>query len=861
MMPDGTRDGALQPDEVWLGQLLDRFIDEVREGRDIDLGPWYAQRPHLEARIQEACRTAQVAAPRRVAPAPRVRGYEIVRLLGQGGQGSVYLAEQASPVRRLVALKVVRGDADTGLVLRRFDSERQALARMQHEAVARIFDAGASEDGRPYFAMEYVEGAPITTACDARCAPLTARLELFMLVCAGVAHAHRKGIIHRDLKPSNVLLTGDPPAPKVIDFGLAKAVQPADEGSLLTASGAIVGTLDYMSPEQAGMPDSDVDTRTDVYALGVLLYELLVGRVPFKTSGNLLELQRRILTEEPRTPSSHFAGAAAGSAEVAARRGSEPGTFARLLRGDLDRIVLCALEKRPEDRYQTAEALAADVQAYLRHEPIAVGPRSIAYRLRKFVRRHRVSVGAAAVLAITGLVAVVLTTSANARAREYLSDFEQLALPSRVSRLRELHLQLPAWPSAMADLDAWLVEADAIRSQAADLEATRARLAAISETAGTALSRLDRARVQLRSAVERTGAEIEAVFAPGSDRTRILRKRSIATRLAARTPTEAAKWVRAAHAVAHDPRFAGFVLTPQEGLLPLEENPHSHLWEFYDLASAAEGEEAPERGADGEVRVGEGTGIVFVLLPGGQVRWGAQKDRPGAPYYDPMAEVTEELLHVTKLAPFLLAKHELTQGQWMRLWDGGNPSTYMPETAKAKTANVLVTLAHPVENVSFDQCASVLRVHGMRLPQEAEWEYACRAGTATIWSTGDDPVTLQEHANVADRTLRTESPSHIVSSELEDGYAFHAPVGRFRPNAFRLCDMHGNVSEWCAYDYEAELAARNGVGNAPGTRFSHMERGGSWLYPADFARSAARAARQGGYLNSDLGLRPARSLR
>jgi len=331
--------------------------------------------------------------------------YRIVRRLGTGGMGVVYLAEQTEPIRREVALKVIRKGLDTTTVMRRFEAERQALALMDHPAIARVLDAGETEEGRPYFVMEYVPGEPVTRYCDRKRLTTKERLDLFASICDGVQHAHRKGVIHRDLKPSNTLVAeeGDTPKPKIIDFGIAKAIdRPLTERTLFTEMGVIVGTPEYMSPEQAALSAIEVDTRTDVYSLGVLLYELLVGALPFTAedlrAAGFDEMRRRIREEDPPTPSARLSTLGARSTDAARERQTDAAALRRQLQGDLDWITLKALEKDPGRRYESPGNLAADVRRHLADEPVEAGPPGAAYRLRKFVRRYRLPVAFAATL-------------------------------------------------------------------------------------------------------------------------------------------------------------------------------------------------------------------------------------------------------------------------------------------------------------------------------------------------------------------------------------------------------------------------------------------------------------------------------
>jgi serine/threonine protein kinase/lipopolysaccharide biosynthesis regulator YciM len=358
--------------------------------------------------------------------------YKIRQEIGEGGMGTVYFAEQLRPVRRQVALKLIKRGMDSKNVLARFESERQALALMDHPHIARVLDAGATADGRPFFVMELVKGIPITEYCDAHRLDLPARLALFRQVCSAVQHAHQKGIIHRDLKPSNILVEShdDRPVPKVIDFGLAKATSGLrlSEQSLFTAFGSVAGTPLYMAPEQAKFNALDIDTRADIYALGAILYELLTGTTPIARDSirqaAMDEMLRVIREVEPPAPSSRISTSEA-LPSLAASRQVEPARFSRLVRGDLDWIVMKALAKERERRYASAIGLADDLERFLNHEPVSAGPPTVAYRLRKFVRRNRAQVAAAGLVLLALALGVVGTTLGLIEARRQRRQAEK----------------------------------------------------------------------------------------------------------------------------------------------------------------------------------------------------------------------------------------------------------------------------------------------------------------------------------------------------------------------------------------------------------------------------------------------------
>lgn len=434
----------------------------------------------------------------------KIGPYKILGLLGEGGMGTVYVAEQSEPIRRKVALKVVKIGMDTKEVLLRFEAERQALALMDHANIASVYEAGQTREGRPYFAMEHVSGVSLTQYCDRQRLTTRERLQLFLEVCRAIQHAHQKGIIHRDIKPSNILVkTEDGRAvPKVIDFGIAKATSHRlTDRTLHTGIGGFVGTPEYMSPEQADRTALDVDTRSDIYSLGIVLYELLTGLRPYGDDGlrgqSEVEIQRIIRDEVPAKPSTRLGTRTSAVTEVAAKRQAEVGTLIRQIRGELDWVTMKALEKDRTRRYQTTAELALDVQRYLDNEPVLAGPPSRMYSFRKFVSKHRAAVWAG------GAFVAVLAVSLSVVSLLYYETW---------STKQKLSLEVQKFGEVNAFLEDMLASADPNR------DGRTVKVVEILDRAATQVERFDdepEVGVALRNTLARTysglGLEQQAI--------------------------------------------------------------------------------------------------------------------------------------------------------------------------------------------------------------------------------------------------------------------------------------------------------------------------------------------------------------
>jgi len=447
--------------------------------------------------------------------ADSIGAYRLLEKLGEGGMGVVYEAEQTHPVQRRVAVKLIKWGMNTREVLARFESERQALALMDHPAIARVYEAGATDHGRPFFTMELAKGRPITEYCDATTLPIRERLRLFVEVCMGVQHAHQKGIIHRDIKPTNIIVTEQDgrPAPKIIDFGISRATAQRDaEQTLFTRLGQWIGTPEYMSPEQAETGRIDIDTRTDVYSLGVVLYELLTGSVPFDAASRhdsgYDELRRQIREVDPQRPSTRVGARGDEAGPAAMRRRLDPRALARALRGDLDWIVMKAIEKDRTSRYGSAAELAADIERHLASEPVLAGPPSTAYRLGRLVRRHRLGFGVAAAVGTALLVGMVGTAIGLRRAERSAQ-----AAMRAVDALTGVFLVMdPAGPSGPAGSSANILKrgAEHLDSQLADQPELQARVSAALGRVYLGLGQYDKARRLLERA-----ADLQRRYPPG----------------------------------------------------------------------------------------------------------------------------------------------------------------------------------------------------------------------------------------------------------------------------------------------------------------------------------------------------------
>jgi len=822
-------------------EFLGMFVADQTDGSVRSLAEYLRLFPSHEelvaAAYLEGRRGLSQSPPAAAEPSKeRVGPFRLVRELGRGAQGAVWLAED-DRLGRAVALKLVPRSPLFDSIAPRFEREARVAAKLDHAGICSVLDVGADERFA-WIAMRLVEGETLAARiARGEVGSIDERLVLLERVARALHAAHEAGVVHRDVKPANVMVTprGEP---VILDFGVARA-----DGDVapLTLTGDAIGTPAYMAPEALRGDGRRGDRRVDVWSLGVTAYELATGRRPFDAPTRDA-LVRAILDDD-----------------APHARAIEPSVS-----DDLAVVLATALERDLARRYQTALDLAEDFRRVREREPIRARPASAALRVRRWAQRNPKLAASLAALLVVLVVALAVTSRLLSRTSDALDakatvlrDVAQLS--DQTFALELIAEEAVLWPASSAMLgriDDWLARAGTLAERRTQHEQARSTIATRTDldpdpernaaAQGWLLQQLDKLVVSL--------GELEAL------RPSVQARREFAESVRERT-VDAFKgeWRRAAAEIAADPRYEDLELAPQVGLVPLGRDPASGWQEFAHLESGAPPARDP---ATGVLAFGENSSIVFVLLPPGSFNLGCEppgdSKSAGSANVDPWAARWDGPVTTVELDAFFISKYEMTQGQWLR-HAGANAAVYQ---APSKLISTDTPLLHPVEGLSWRAADRALRELQLSLPTEAQWEYAARAGTTSVWFTGDLPESLQGFANVADRFAREhEGPENwLYDLELDDGWTAHAPVGRFRANAFGLHDVHGNVEEWCLDTWEDLSLARPRAGDGlfPGTESSNVLRGGSFSGHPIVGRSGYRSGYPPTISAPNWGLRPAR---
>jgi formylglycine-generating enzyme required for sulfatase activity/tRNA A-37 threonylcarbamoyl transferase component Bud32 len=789
--------------------------------------------------------------------------YSVAEKLGVGGMSTVHLLRDAS-LQRQLAMKVSRHRAESArgrVQLGRFVREARLMGRLDHPGVVPVHDLGVNADGRPFIMMRLVRGDHFQTIIERvhggdREWSTTRALHVLATVCETLAYAHAKGVIHRDLKPTNVMI-GRFGQVYVIDWGLAALVEggadsSTDGGPLqddaqawTTSDGQVLGTPSYMPPEQADGRRQELGPTTDVYAVGAMLYHVLGGAMPY--------------ADESREGSKAVLDA------VRARAPRPLELVAPQAAPELVAICKKAMHRDVERRYTSMQALGDDLRAYLEGRVVRALEQGAWPELRKWIGRNRtVTVLAVAVLALAlaGLTGVLWTESRGRKELLRLSDARELRL------MQERAAAIwPAHPDNAPAMEEWLRDAGELTGRLDDHRATLDALRASADAVGPGYDFEDSEDQWWHENLTVLVDDLEAFTHPSEGAVAGMQERLRFARTIAERSTTGPEpqrlWAEAQRLIADEsvcPAYGGLELRPQIGLLPLGPDPESGLWEFVHLQSGT----VPQRDPDsGRITPAADMGLVLVLVPGGRFLMGAQRTDPGGPGYDPEAFHNEGPPHHVDLAPFLISKYEMTQGQWLRA-TGQRPSNLAGgETHGGREHGDL----NPVEQVDWIACDRTLRNLGLLLPTEAQWELAARGGTDTPWWTGAADRSVDGAANIADAWCAAhDGPTGwAIETWLDDGYTFHAPVGRYRANGFGLHDTAGNLWEWTrdpVGSYGDPVRPGDGLRLAPtgSEEPNRIHRGGSFSRPANQARSTARHDARPTLEYYNLGVRPARAL-
>ena len=802
--------------------------------------------------------------------------YEMQEEIGRGGMGIV-LSVWDRDLRRQDAMKVMRKGRDRGqksdhsIALDRFLEEAQITGQLDHPGIVPVYELGMKESGQVYFTMPHVKGQTLETILD-----LTKREEdgwtqartlgVLLKACEAMAYAHAKNVIHRDLKPANIMV-GHFGEVYVMDWGLARILGVETKGvdrqvspkfevrtdrrdfrdsdrhsPLLTADGDVVGTPAYMSPEQASGDLENIGQPSDVYALGAILYHLLAGRMPFGD-------------EHDVSPRATWARVKKGP----------PKSIAELApKASPELIAICekAMAREPTHRYGSTVELEEDLRAYLEDRVVRAHRTGAVVELRKWMRRNRLLAAAcmiAVVFLIAGLgVASFLIAQLNEEKEklsatkddlaESLKDYQHIADPEVFDGLVEVAENdlWPRRPEQVSRMQSWLKRVRELVVRFPQHVEALGDLQEKGEQLDGSTWKFQEPEDELQFAVlSKFVAELNKAKEPDGLIKQVEARITVAEEVVQRTIEDHMDdWEVAIEEIKETPQYNNLDLPSQVGLIPLEADPDSELWEFFLWESGDRPARDPETQ---RWRIKRETGIVMVLVPGGTFSMGATRASQG-PNFDPHAKPDEGPVHPVTLEPFFISKFEITQGQWTRIMNK-NESVFAAEPN---------ALSRPVEEVTWHQCQIAMNRLGLRLPTEAQWEYACRAGTTTAWSSGNDKQDLIDFCNLADQSLDAFLDTPIKNEDWDDGFDKPAVVGSLAPNAFGLHDMHGNVFEWCRDSFarfDVDAQPLDGLRSIDPKGLKIMK-GGGFHSPAREVRSAARLRNSPTFRNWDLGCRP-----
>jgi len=838
-------------------KLFNEFLDKLRFGEQVSPEDYFEKYPDLKMHLQrlfESLKDKSIeqndTIENQELPYQEIGDFRLLRKIGSGGMGTVYEADQIS-LKRKVALKLLPKHLSfSDQEVQKFHREAEAGGRQRHPSIIAVYAVGEQE-GQHFIAQELVEdGISIFDKLEEARVHHEPALgyfreaaKLILEISDALHHAHESGVIHRDIKPSNILLTSEG-TPKVSDFGLAKV----EDALSLSRSGELVGTPYYMSPEQAMSRRIGIDRRTDIYSLGVTFFEMLTMKRPFEGETSQ-EVLKQIIFMDP----------------------SEPHKSNPRVPRDLSIICMKAMEKNPAKRYQTMKEFGDDLGRFLQGEMIHAKPAGLTTRTWKQIRRHPVTSTTAGavilfILTFATVVPWIIAWKENEK-RETVEILNKEIEQERdkannryieMTRLTDLKTLLdleeesktlwPAMPVNISKFESWIQRAE-------DLLTRYDRHRNTLEILIKAAIKNNHETDTLKTLSELVGG-LEALADQKYGLILDIKERLEFAKTVFKNSIDDHKynWKKTIEAIADIkkcPQYNGLLIKEHIGLVPIGQDPHSKLYEFAHLQTGC----IPERDLDGQILHTEEMSIILVLLPGGTFQMGSVKPSEESKIYsqnvDPNSEEDENPVHKVNVKPFFLSKYEMTQGQWQRITHN-NPSLYK---AGKNAGGNKITLLNPVEQVSWNDCDSVLSRMILRFPTEAEWEYSGRAGTDSVWWSGNELESLKGAVNLADHYCKINvGKEHWEYEEwLDDGHAVHAPINTYKANPFGFHDICGNVWEFCQDFYSTSKST-------PDDSMLRVMRGGCWWDTAVFCRSANRADVSQDASAASAGIRPAASI-